>query len=509
MDEFRNQYTNIHRNVDLYSKDLQELPGSPPKWFFLRQLQSLVESPEYSDKVILHNAPEYIRVQAKDMKAHVIKAWSHRLSSGELAYIDLQVLMVDNVTHESVDDITRDFDNMAAVEVVESFAISLTWITKFVGQKLQALQQNEAGVVDIAEGLNEKFQHTERGHRKFPESLYGHLQRKAEQHLDAALKNQAGSGYHRLGTVVLTSEQYVAEQESMLDLAKEDAAAQWQQLKDNPDHEIKFILSKITQTSPSKSFVHTSISKERSIQKSLEESFSAALTTLEAENDTAFSTFWLDRVSSRMSLYTTGLTSISDAKLQAQLSALLAAYIQTDLLPDTLAKARTQSLVMSRKTRKNVAKLESAISGLKTNDDLDAILSCHNKFTSKQNIAEPTPSQLTQYRSSIIQDMSRRSTKSSKPNDPLLFLTLVVVLHARYHEGVVYATGKYAPKIMKGLKEDVGEEVYAKLEGWKEDVRTGKLGVEGRSGMSEMMVGEYGSAREEEGQEGKEDEAVQ
>jgi hypothetical protein len=96
-----------------------------------------------------------------------------------------------------------------------------------------------------------------------------------------------------------------------------------------------------------------------------------------------------------------------------------------------------------------------------------------------------------------------------KPHDPLLFLTLVVVLHARYHEGVVYATGKYAPKIMKGLKEDVGEEVYAKLEGWKEDVRTGKLGVEGRSGMSEMMVGEYGSAREEEGQEVKEDEVAQ
>jgi hypothetical protein len=492
-------------NIDLRSNDLQKFPGSPPKWFFLRQLQSLAESPEYSDKVIVRDAPEYIRVQAKDMRAHIVDAWSHRLSSGELAYIDLQALMVDNVTHDSVEDITSDFKNSVAVEIVDSFAISLTWLTNFVDQKLQTLQHDEAGVVDITEGLKENFRNTEHSHMRFPESLYGHLQRKAEQHLVAALTNKTDSDYHCFGTVVLTSEQYAAEQKNMLDLAKEDAAAQWQQLKDNPDHEIKFILSNIAQADPSKAFIHTSISKERSILKSLEESFSAAITSLESENDIAFSTFWLDRVSSRISLYTKGLTSISDTKLYAQLSALLAAYIQSDLVPDTLAKARTQNLVMSRKTRKNVAKLESTISGLKGNDDIDAILSCLNKFTSKQNISEPTPSSLTQYKDSMIQDMIRRSTKSSKPNDPLLFLTLIIVLHARHYEGVVYATGKYAPKIMKGLKEKVGEDVYEKLEGWKEDVRTGKLGAEGRSGIRETMIGDSGdtvNTKEEEEEQG-------
>jgi hypothetical protein len=476
----------------LRSNDLQELPGSPPKWFFLRQLQSLAESPEYSDKVIVRDAPEYIRVQAKGMRAHIVNAWSHRLSSGELAYVDLQALMVDNVTHDSVEDITREIENLAPVEVVDSFAISSTWLTKFVDQKLQALQKDEAGVVDIAECLKKNFRNTEHGHRRFPETLYGHLQRKAEQHLVAALTNKTDSHYHCFGTVVLTSEQYAAEQKNMLDLAQEDAAAQWQQLKDNPDHEIKFILSNIVQADPSKAFIHTSISKERSVQKSLEESFSTDLTRLESENDIAFSMSWLDRVSSRISLYTTGLTSISDTKLHAQLSSLLAAYIQTDLLPDTLAKARTQHLIMSRKTRKNIAKLESATSGLKSNEDLDAILSCLNKFTSKQNISEPTPSSLTQYKDLMIQDMIRRSTKSSKPNDPLLLLTLIIVLHARHYEGVMYATGKYAPKIMKGLKEKVGENVYEKLEGWKEDVRTGRLGSEERSVIRETMVGDGG-----------------
>jgi hypothetical protein len=63
---------------------------------------------------------------------------------------------------------------------------------------------------------------------------------------------------------------------------------------------------------------------------------------------------------------------------------------------------------------------------------------------------------------------------------------------------VVYATGKYAPKILKGLNGTVGEEVYAVLEGWKEDVRTGKLGVEGREGIRVMMSeGKHETAGEE------------
>jgi hypothetical protein len=488
----------IRRNIDLRSNDLQELPGSPPKWFFLRQLQRLAESPEYIDKVILRDAPEYIRVQAKDMKAHIVDSWSHRLSSGDLAYVDLQALMVGNVTHDSLEDIIRDFESLKACEVVESFAISLTWFTKFIDQKLRALHHDEADVVDVAQNLSEKLQTTENGHRRFPESLYGHIQRKAEQILVAVLQYETFPDCHRFGTVVLTSEQYAAEQNNMADLAKEDATAQWQQLKDVPDYDIKFNLSNITQANPSKTFIYTSLAKEKPIQKALEESFSATFVTLESDNETAFSTFWLDRVSSRISLYTTGLTSISDQRLHAQLSSLLATYIQTDLVPDTLAKARTQHLVLSRKTKKNIAKLESTISGLKSNDDLQIITSSLEKFTSNQSLPTPTPALLTQYKDSMIQDMIRRSTKSSKPNDPLLFLTLIVVLHAKYHDGVVYATGKYAPKILKGLKGTVGEEVYAVLEGWKEDVRTGKLGVEGREGIRVMMSeGKHETAGEE------------
>jgi hypothetical protein len=47
--------------------------------------------------------------------------------------------------------------------------------------------------------------------------------------------------------------------------------------------------------------------------------------------------------------------------------------------------------------------------------------------------------------------------------------------------------------------------VYEKLEGWKEDVRTGKLGAEGRSGIRETMIGDSGdtvNTKEEEEEQG-------
>jgi hypothetical protein len=436
------------------------------------------------------------------MRAHIVEIWSRPLVSGEVPYVDLQALMAGNVTHDSVEDVVSDFKNLANVEVIESFAVSETWFSKLVDQKLQALHYDEAGVVDIMQDLNGKLQKSEDDQRRFPESLSGHVQRKAEQHLVDALTDKTDSNYHRFGTVVLTSEQYTLEQNNLLELAKEDATSQWQQLTDNPDSEIKFNISNITQANPDKSFVHTSICKEKPMQKALDESFSTALTSLESQNEASFSTFWLDRVSSRTALYTAGLTSLSDPKLSAQLSSLLATYLSTDLVPDTLAKARTQHLLLSRKTRKNVAKLEAAISTSKPGDenDLIALLSSLEKFTSKQSIPAPTPSSLATYKSTMLNDMLRRSTKQSKSsNDALLFLTLIVVLHARYYDGMVYATGKYAPKIMKTLKGKVGEDEYAVLEGWKEDVRMGKLGVDGREGMRVMMSGGGGGGGEGKG----------
>ncbi|KAF1913478.1 hypothetical protein BDU57DRAFT_456181 [Ampelomyces quisqualis] len=475
-------------NIDIHTKDLEELPGPPPRWLFLRHLERHIESENYSDKVSIREKPDCIRVQSKNMRMGKVKEWSEPLLSGEIAYVDLQYFMKDNVTHESIEDVLSDFRGLPEVDIVDHFAISDAWILNFVNKRLQALHNEQDGVLDISYHLNEELQSTGKGCSKLPESLYGHLDRKAEEHLIDALSQNNDHDYHRFGTIILTKEQYRVEQDKLVTQAQEAATFQWQQLNDSADHEIKLTITTISTATPHKASVHEAILKEKSIQKACDEHFWTSIASLEAENESSFAKFWSDRVDSRINMYAEGLRSITDTKLSDQLSDLLTTYLQNDLIPDSLVKARSQSLVMSRKTKKNLSKLESTLSI--TKPELPALTCTLEKFAKRQSIHAP-PQSLTDAKQSTLSDMLRRMAKPSS-SDPILFLYLVVILHAKHYPGIVYATGKYAPKLMKMLKGKVSDKDMEKLEAWKEGAKTGTLGEEGRAGMRGMAMAEIG-----------------
>jgi hypothetical protein len=87
----------------------------------------------------------------------------------------------------------------------------------------------------------------------------------------------------------------------------------------------------------------------------------------------------------------------------------------------------------------------------------------------------------------MLGDMARRMQKQKKSDGPLLFLTLVVFLFAKHNAGVVYATGKFAPKLLKQLKTVLDAEQYAQLEVWKEAAKAGTLSAEDRDAMKQMI----------------------
>jgi hypothetical protein len=68
----------------------------------------------------------------------------------------------------------------------------------------------------------------------------------------------------------------------------------------------------------------------------------------------------------------------------------------------------------------------------------------------------------------------------------VLFLMLVIVLFAKHHDGVVYATGKFAPKLLKELKGKMESEQYGQVEKWKEAAKTSSLTAEDRADMVKM-----------------------
>jgi hypothetical protein len=472
-------------NVDLGPTDLEELSGSPPQWLFQRYLESVVESAEFEHDVCIIEVPDVIRVQSRYLREIMIDDWARPLQSGEVAYVDLgEIFESGRVVFDSIDDVVRDFKTVDT-EVLDTFAISKTWISNLVRQKLQ--ESKETGAVDVAKNLGEKFSQNSRGHKSFPKSLYGDIERMVEEHLISVLSQNPDSTHHRFGTIVLTNTQHLAERATLLERSAASATEQWHLFTSSPTQDLKYSPPQLTHPSPIQLSIHPFLYKDKALQKQCEDAFWTSIASQESVTDAAFATFWTDRVVARLALYNLGLTSISDVKLHDQLSDLLATYTHSELLPDTLAKARTQNLLLSRKTRKNVAKLESTLSSSSSTPDLATLTSQIDRFTSKQVISPPSASALAAHKASMVSDMQRRMPKHVS-NGPVLFLTLVVVLCARHYEGAVYATGKYAPRLMKMLRGKVGEVEFERLEAWKEGVRAGKLGERDAAGMVGMAV---------------------
>lgn len=249
--------------------------------------------------------------------------------------------------------------------------------------------------------------------------------------------------------------------------------------------DIKFSTASIaSQIPPENPLLHDMI-KIKSTERSLDSAFSTRISELEKQNEVEFGNFWVERVVTRTVIYTEGLSTVEDEKLRNQLSELLAQYLQKELIPDTISKATSQGILLSRKTRKNVQKLESAL-GVGSMD-VTALTASLDKFNHKQTIEAPTGSSLDESKATMLGDMARRMQKQKKSDGPLLFLTLVVFLFAKHNAGVVYATGKFAPRLLKQLKTVLDAEQYAQLEAWKEAAKAGTLSAEDREAMKQMV----------------------
>lgn len=318
----------------------------------------------------------------------------------------------------------------------------------------------------------------------FPESTRLGIMQIIEKSSTSTLEQEHGMQALRISEFLLTSSTYNSERHVLLDYADVDAALQWQQLQEAPEKEVKYSLINITRMIRSDQSILGAIFKDKAVERAVEDRFEKVIIEQENQNEVHFSQFWADRVISRCHIYSSGLSSIQDQKLRDQLEELFTTYVIKDLLPDSIAKARSQGLVLSRKTRKNLLKLESSLKAGRA--DLASILSTLDKFNKKQGLEAPDQATLESAKQAMVNDMIRRMQKQRQSDGPVLFLTLVVILFAKHYEGVVYATGKFAPKLLKQLKSVLQSEEYEQVEGWKEAAKSGTLSADDRAAMGKM-----------------------
>ncbi|KAL1640594.1 hypothetical protein SLS58_006789 [Diplodia intermedia] len=226
--------------------------------------------------------------------------------------------------------------------------------------------------------------------------------------------------------------------------------------------------------------------------------FNATLTRLEADADAGLAAFWLERVAARVELHAaaTTETAIPDAKVRVQLLDLLREYVVKELVPDAASRAETKGLIRSARARRNVKKLLTVLKEqsptLGGEQGLAAVRSSLHKFAAKMDV--PSVADVEERKEAYVRDMVRDMQKDG--DAPRLFLKLVVALWAKRAGGVVYATGKFAPKLVKLMaksEDEDGAEQVARLEALKDAVKAGSAGDEEKAEMRRMAAEAWGA----------------
>jgi hypothetical protein len=467
------------RAVSIKSEDL---PNNPPTWFILHTLEKALQSEDLASKVNVQENANSVSCTPKQYLETKRDTTVQRLQSGALAYLDLQKFASEfPELFPTYQDVSSHFQQLSGIDVIDSFAVSQTWVSSLEQDCVRILEQ-EGCTLDVAQAIGSRL----------PPSILDTVAARAKDSIVAHFsENSQGPKIVRIGPLILTETRRDGALDELAGYAKEDAKAQWQNLQDDPTRaeDIKFTRDRIKAMIPPTGLVQRLLLDQRPVEKTLEEHFLSTLSAFEIPNEEDFATYWTDRLLTRYTIYATALTSLTDQKLRDQLADLLATYTHKDLIPDTIAKARAQGLVLSHRTRKNLARLSSIVDATK-NPDTTSLSSALEKFNKKQNIAPPSPDALAAAKQNMVEDMLRRLQKQKASDGPVLFLTLVIVLVARRHHGVVYATGKFAPKLLKVLRGSLEDSQFAKVERWKEAAKSNALTAEDRREMAEMAGAE-------------------
>jgi hypothetical protein len=215
--------------------------------------------------------------------------------------------------------------------------------------------------------------------------------------------------------------------------------------------------------------------------------FDERLAELKLENRNQFEALWKSRVYVPARLHDEALEGQEAGLLRDQLRELLYIHLAQDLVPNALKRMHNKGLVRDQPTRKQVDKLQAAVAAEKKDP---CIMKSLNKLHEKLGFAALTPDELVQARNQQLVDLVKGMDMDT--DDPRLFLTTVIVLFAsKQKTGIIYATGKFAPRLLKLLKADLDEEQYKSLERLKYTVKAGNVSGEDRQEMRHIAAGAF------------------
>lgn len=219
-------------------------------------------------------------------------------------------------------------------------------------------------------------------------------------------------------------------------------------------------------------------------------SYEQRLAELKAETRNWLEVLWRARAYIPAHVHTDALEKLEAGPLQDQLRDLLHAWLTQDLLPSIIKRVRTKGLLKDASDRKQVEKLENSITDKKRAQPIAKSLErFHEKMGFSALSGEETSEAQAQQLGSMVAAMEQDT------DAPRLFLTTVLVLLAQKKNiGILYATGKFAPRLLKLLKANLEPELYKDLERLKEAVKAGSVTEDDRVEMRNITIQFYEQA---------------
>lgn len=227
------------------------------------------------------------------------------------------------------------------------------------------------------------------------------------------------------------------------------------------------------------------IQRNESISVAAVTAFEKRIAQLQEENQDLFTSLWTSRVVLKSSIHNAGLEALPAGLLKDQLSELLSSYIFQDLIPNTIKRARTKGLIRTPNLSKQISKLETEIAPTKETRK-SSPQETLSKFAKKISLEPPSIAQIATAKKQHLGDMVL--TMSKDKDGPRLFLSLVIILCASKKDGIIHATGKFAPKLLKAVKEELDEDLYKRVEEIKELVKLGEVDKAVRVEMRELAA---------------------
>ena len=203
----------------------------------------------------------------------------------------------------------------------------------------------------------------------------------------------------------------------------------------------------------------------------------------------AFARYWQIKVLARFELYERGLANLEEERLQKDLSNLTVEYLIDLVISEAFKKAETHDWIQGKAMIRHVDNLDHKLNDIKNNissvenplQDFKAALSA---FNGGSNIDWPIEEDIQSLKHSQMEELAESMGRDE--DSARLFLKLVLVLLSKHQPGTIYATGRFAPKLMKQFASSLDASDYEWLKKTRDAVRTGTLTAEDKAKMRNL-----------------------